>query len=231
MKKIIISLLLLPLVASCGGNKSEKNDSGSTYKESLQDSIKTAQAEIDSCNLKIQEVTSIIDSQINNFAIVENPREVEGYYILKNWKSRYPLQSTGLIARVNKSEHLELSAALKGGTFEQIEVVSGENSVLSSIVPHDQALNYRRDGITTVTFFGDQCNDVCKFIADNELNNITLCFLEKGKKKGSWQIPEEYKKMISATWIFASANSDLHSLELKNRMLHQKIDIIRKHLE
>ncbi len=231
MKKIILLAIFLPLIASCGGKKGEKTNAGDTYRNSLQDSIKTAQSKIDSCTLKIREVTSTIDSQIGNFTNVENPREVEGYYILSNWQSRYPLQSTGIIARISKSEQFELIAVLKGGTFDQIEVKSEGKSAFSSVVPNDQALNYRRDGITTVMFSGDECNDVGKFIADNGLNDITLCYLESGRQKSSWHIPAEYVEMVSQTWSFASANRELHSLELQNSMLHQKIDIIRRHLE
>lgn len=231
MKKIILLTLLIPLLASCGGKKDNKEDAQKSYKTALQDSVKAIQLKIDSCTLRIQEVSDVIDSQITEFTFVENPREVEGYYILKNWQSKYPLQSTGIIARMSKSEQFEIIAALSGGTFDQIEVSSGENSSRSSVVPNDQALNYRREGITTVMFSGEQCNEVGRFIADNNLNNIKLTFLEKGKFKSSWQIPSDYKKMMTLTWVFASSNMELRSLELKNSMFHQKIDILRKHIE
>lgn len=232
MKKLIFISLLLPLVvASCGGNKVNKDDKEKNYKVALEDSIKVTQATIDSCHTRIQELSSTLDTNLTEFAYVEKAREVEGYYILRNWQSRYPLQSTGLIARMNKGEQLELIAVLKGATFDQIEVSNGENTVKGTIVPHDQALNYRRDGITTVMFSGKECDEVGNFIADNELNNLKINFLEGGKVKGSWSVPTDYKKMLSTTAVTAASAKELHSLELQNSMLQKKMDIIRKHLE
>lgn len=232
MKKLILISLLIPfVVASCGGNKEKKEDKEQSYKVALQDSINACQAKIDSCSARIEELSATLDSNLSEFAYVENAREVEGYYILKNWQSRYPLQSTGIIARMNKGEQLELCAVLKGGTFDRIEVSNGESSVSSAVVPHDQALNYRRDGITTVMFSGNECDEVGNFIAANELNNLKLVFLEAGKVKSSWTIPADYKKMLSTTAVTAASAKELHSLELQSTMLHKKMDIIRKHLE
>ncbi len=232
MKKILFfALLPALLLGACTGKKSDKAQAQDAYKASLKDSIEVAEHQIDSCKLAIVDITEFVDATMNNFTVVDNPREVEWYYILKSWTGKYPLQSTGLVARITKSEQLELIAALKGGTFDQIQLQSGVDSMESDVVPHDQALNYRREGLTTVMFNGAKADEVGAFIADNELNNLKLIFLEKGKVKGSWVLNNDTKKMVSVTWALANGMKNLNTTEMKMKLLSNKIDILRKHLE
>lgn len=231
MKKLFWVVLSAIILMGCTGNKTEKINNKENYKAALADSVKAAERKIDSISNCLADLNEFVDSHINEFASVDNPREVEGYYILRNWVGKYPLSTNGLVARLTKSEQLELIATSRGVTFDLIEVVSGENSVKSAVVAHDQALNYRMEGLTTVMFSGEEAYSVANFIADNELNNIKLLYLENGKPRGSWQIPTDYKKMISSTFMLSASMRDLHKLELLRTKLHQKIDIMRKHME
>lgn len=230
MNKIIFASFILLFLTACNHKKPDKENAKMEYKTALTDSVKAAERKIDSISNGIADLNEFIDSRITGFAYIDNPREVEGYYILRNWSEKYPLNTTGIIARITKSEQLELVATLKGLTFDQIEVVSGETSIKSSVVPHDQALNYRIGGLNTVMFSGHNANEIGEYIANNELNPVKIIFLEKGKVKTSWQITSDFKKMISNTWMLASSMQDLHSLELLKSKLHQKIDILRKHI-
>lgn len=232
MKKSILMLLFVSLlICGCAKKKSDGEKAQQNYKLALEDSIKSQQRMVDSCNMVIDDLKGVIDSKIGDFAVVENPREVEGYYILKNWIGKYPLKVTGLVARISKSEQLELIAAAKGLTFDQILIESGDQSVESAVVPHDQALNYRLDGLTTVMFSGEKGYEIGEFVANNELNDVKMVFLEGGKVKGNWTLPADTKKMVSLTWLLSNSMKELNRNEMKVRMLHQKIDILRHHIE
>lgn len=229
MKKIISFLLPAMLLASCAGGNADKEKAKNDYKNSLADSIAAAEHHIDSCENEIKVLTDNVNTWLRDFTVVDNSREVESYYIFNGWQNRYPLQNTGLVARISNGERLEIIAALKGSTFNRIRVESGELSAESAVVPHDQALNYRREGLNTVMFSGAQADSVAQLIADNELNPVRIVYLENGNVKGNWQMPEDYKTMVSATWMLYSSRSRQIKLEGYMKMLCKKIEILRAH--
>lgn len=229
MKKIISFILPAMLLASCAGGNADKEKAKNEYKNSLADSIAAAEHQIDSCENEIRVLTDNVNTWLRDFTVVDNSREVESYYIFNGWQNRYPLQNTGLVARISNGERLEIIAALKGSTFNSVRVESGDLSAESAVVPHDQALNYRREGLNTVMFSGVQADSVARLIADNELNPVKIVYLENGKIKGNWQMPEDYKKMVSATWMLYSSRSRQIKLEGYMKMLCKKIEILRAH--
>lgn len=231
MKKITIAILPALLLASCAGGNADKDKAKNDYRQALADSITAAQRNVDSCENRLKVMTDNVNQWMRDFTVVNNSREVEGYYIFNGWQNRYPLQSTGMVARISNGERLELIAALKGSTFNAVMVESGEKSATTAVVPHDQALNYRREGLNTVMFAGAEADSVAQMIADNELNVIKVIFLENGKPKGSWQIPEDYKKMISATWMLYSSRQQQMRLEAEMKKEFKKIEILRTHLD
>ncbi len=231
MKKITIAILPALLLASCAGGNADKNKAKNDYRQALADSITAAQRNVDSCENRLKVMTDNVNQWMRDFTVVNNSREVEGYYIFNGWQNRYPLQSTGMVARISNGERLELIAALKGSTFNAVMVESGEKSATTAVVPHDQALNYRREGLNTVMFAGAEADSVAQMIADNELNVVKVIFLENGKPKGSWQIPEDYKKMISATWMLYSSRQQQMRLEAEMKKEFKKIEILRTHLD
>lgn len=230
---IIILALVLPMLASCGSagkTEADKDKAANEYKEALKDSVKSLGVEIDSCKSALGEINNNVGVWLRDFTVVENPREVEGYYIMNGWQSRYPLSSTGLVARLTKGEELEVIAALQSGRFNRIEVSSGDVTVTSSEVAHDQALNYSDGKLNTVMFSGQNAADMAKLIADNELNGVKLVFLEGGKVSGSWTLPTANKKMISATWMLYSSLKEQKRLENRELLLQKKLDILRRHI-
>lgn len=231
MKKITIAILPALLLASCAGGNADKDKAKNDYRQALADSVTAAQRNVDSCENRLKVMTDNVNQWMRDFTVVDNSREVEGYYIFNGWQNRYPLQSTGMVARISNGERLELIAALKGATFNAVMVESGEKSATTAVVPHDQALNYRREGVNTVMFAGAEADSVAQIIADNELNVVKVIFLENGKPKGSWQIPEDYKKMISATWMLYSSRQQQMRLEAEMKKEFKKIEILRIHLD
>lgn len=230
--KLVLLTALLALLASCGSNvKENKEKASNDYKEALGDSVKNIVSEIDSCKSALSSVNDNVGTWLRDFTVVENPREVEGYYIMNGWQKRYPLYSTGIIARLTKGEEIELIASLQSGRFNRIEVRAGDVTVTSGVVAYDQALNYVSGSLNTVMFSGSNAEDVARMIADNELNQVKLIFLEGNKVAGSWNIPTDYKKMISTTWMLYSSRKEQIRLENRELLLQKKLDILRRHID
>ncbi len=230
MKKYLYILLSTLFLVACGGNKTDKEKARNEYGNALNDSIKTAEDQIEEANSRIAVLNDEVNTWMRDFTVVNNTREVEGYYIFNGWQKRYPLSTTGLVARIAENEQLELIASLKGATFNRIEVMAPTSSVGSDIVPFDQALNYRRESLNTVMFSGAKADSIAQLIADNELNTVKVVFFEGNSTKGNWQIPEDYKKMIMSTWMLYSSRHEQMKLEHKVVMLREKINLLRAHL-
>lgn len=228
---ILPMALLLLGASSCSLKKPSAADDREKWRLSLNDSVAAYKAQIDSAQTKLSALQSEIGSMVGSFDHVSNPREVEGYYIYSGWRSRYPLSSTGIVARISEGEGLELIAALAGGKhFNQIEVAADGGSVASKIVPHDQALNYRTASLNTVCFSGSAADSVAQFIAAHIDSAVSLSFLD-GKKTAGINIDEGQKKMIAATWNLYSRQREVHLLEKQIPMLSRKIDVCRRMME
>lgn len=228
MKNIYIGILgLLALtVASSSCTKvrmTEAEKEREAWVESFDDSIafykhKTAEIEV-----KLGEINADMASLLDDFEMVNNPKEVEGYYILKGWQSKLPLTSTGIIARINQGEKLELIATLAGATFNQIEI----GNCRSEVVKHDQAFNYRHKTYNTVYFSGDKADSIAEYIAIHKNEALKLNFLEGGVKK-SFALTDADKNMISKTWNLYWGQKESHELQKEMWMCSKKIETFRR---
>lgn len=223
-------LLLLILAGGCVKHKTNSGEAMEAWTKSLDDSIRNVQLEIDSAQNNLDILHHQVGEWLRDFTYVNHQREVEGYTIFNGWQNRYPLTSTGLVARITESEGLELIAALKGGEFDRISVTAGTETLQSDAVPHDQALNYRANGLNTVLFTGGKADSIAQLIADNELNNINVTFIGRGKA-GSWSVPAANKKMIAATWMLYSSQREAERLERRIPVLNEKIKILRQTID
>lgn len=232
-RNIIIPLVALVALASVSCKRLKKPAAAEEREKfiySLNDSIAAYRQQIESSTEALTALQGEIGELIQDFEHVANPREVEGYYIYKGWKGRYPLKQTGLVARINESEGFEIIATLTGGLFNQISVTASGNSVTSAVVPHDQALNYRAGSLNTVCFYGAAADSIGSFIADNMPEKISVSYLN-GKKTGSLLIPADEKEMIAATWQLYSSQKESHRIEKEIPMLSRRIDVCRRMLE
>lgn len=219
----------LTLLSACGGTNHDSKQAKEDYKNSLNDSIEAIKVEIDSCNSQIEILREKVNVWLRDFSTVSNPREVAPYIIYTPAKDKYPLTSTGVMARMNDSGQLELVAALAGNHFDQISVTAGDESLSSSVVPNDQALNYRTDNLTTVMFSGQAADSIANLIADNELNPVSLSYINGGKPVIAMKLSDFEKKTVSYTYLLYKNSNELHRLELRVPMLHEKINLIRLH--
>lgn len=230
-KHIATALLMLPVIglASCSGGNAERS-ADKAYAAALKDSIRNIQAEIDSCDRNLDILRDNQDVWLRDFTTVANSREAAPYMIYTPFKEKYPPTETGLIARLAENGQLELIASLRGARFDQIAVTADMETVTSDVVSPDQALNYFADGLNTVMFTGPKADMIGHLIADNELNPITVSFIN-GKPVKAMKLPEEYSKMISTTFELYNTQKQIAALERRVPMLHRKIDLLRSHLD
>lgn len=225
---IMASASALLMLAGCVAKSNDGEKARADYAASLSDSIAAVQSEIDSCDSRISVLRDDVADRMADFTTVSNPREAGSYTILTSYKDKYPLRSTGLVARINDNGQFELIAALAGQPFDCIEVQAPEVTVSSATVPNDQALNYRTAALTTVLFTGPEADSIGEMISENELNPLTVVYMQ-GRPVKSVKLSDGEAKMISYTYMLYKRRQDLAHLERKVPMLHEKINLLRLH--
>lgn len=202
------------------------------WEASLPDSLKAVERQTDSIKAELQALNNCFDAMVHTFEYVDNPREVEGYYIAGAWKGNYPLKSTGLVARITKSEKLELIAALAGGAhFDRLRVEANGQSAETSVVPHDQALNYRMTGLNTVCFSDSAATSCARLIAENNGSDVKIIYLEGGRQTGVLSYPQQAQSVMMSTWNLYEVSSRIARDERMIPMLAKKGAIISAKIE
>lgn len=202
------------------------------WEASLPDSLKAVERQTDSIKAELQALNNCFEAMVHTFDYVDNPREVEGYYIAGAWKGNYPLKSTGLVARITKSEKLELIAALAGGAhFDRLRVEANGQSAETSVVPHDQALNYRMTGLNTVCFSDSAATSCARLIAENNGSDVKIIYLEGGRQTGVLSYPQQAQSVMMSTWNLYEVSSRIARDERMIPMLAKKGAIISAKIE
>ncbi len=228
MKHLLLAVIGLTLAGCSGVKKPEAAVERENWLLSLNDSIKLYQQQTEEVTANLSELKNRIGEVIVDFDYVSNPREVEGYYIFKGWKDRYPLTTTGLVARITEDERLELLATLSGATFNEIGVTAGGETRSSGVVPHDQALNYRTPEFNKVCFSGAKADSVAMLIAESPSSEII--YLEGGKRKAV-KLPADQQAMLAATWRLYALQKEAHGYEKELPRLAGKIAACRRMLD
>lgn len=229
IKYLNLATVALMFLSACVSRTNDGEKARADYAQSLEDSIKIVKAEIDSCDQQIQIKREQISEWMRDFTTVANPREAGSYMILTSFKNHYPLSSTCLAARINDNNQFELIGALAGKAFDNIVVQGPSVSAASAVVPNDQALNYRTPALTTVLFTGEKADSIGELIADNELNPLTVTFMQGSSAVQSWKISAENAKVISYTYLLFKETRELNRLERRVPMLNEKINLLRLH--
>ncbi len=233
---LIISSLSLGACRRKNAAKERIQAEREKWEASLPDSLNALEFRADSIKAELQALHNSFDAMVHSFDYVENPREVEGYYIAGGWKANYPLKSTGLVARITKNEKLELIAALAGGGhFDRLRVDANGRSAETSVVPHDQALNYRMAGLNTVCFSDSAATSCAKLIAENNGSEIKIVYLDGTRQTGSLSYPRQAQSLMTSTWNLYEISSRISRdermiplLAKKRAILNQKIESLKK---
>ncbi len=229
-KLVAVASMVMILLPACKVKTPPAVEERENWLLSLNDSIAMFEKEKGEVEVKLQEAREKVGIMVGDFDYVKDPRQVEGYYIFKGWKSRYPMQTTALVARVTEDERFELIATLTGAHFNEVGVTSAGETVSTEVVPHDQALNYRAGNLNTVCFSGSSADSVGQFIATRSNDQFLVTYLN-GKKTGSLTLPSDEKQMIARTWELYAAQRNLHMLEKELPRLSGKISACRRILD
>lgn len=228
--KYILPLIVLALLAgSCRRNEAKERVRAEreAWEASLPDSLRAVERQTDSIRNELQQLATKSEELLPAFDYVDNPREVEGYYIAKGWAPSYPLKSTGLVARLTKGEKLELIAALGGGAyFDHIMVEANGDRAETSIVAHDQALNYRMSGLNIVCFSDSAATSCAELISAANGGNVVITYFNGDKKTGSLRYPSTSQSMMTDTWNLYDTRRRMRHDELMIPLLAKKGAII-----
>lgn len=234
MKKYPVFLIIVLLaVAACSSpdKKSPSMSARDNAVSALSDSVKAIENQIQDNQRRLSELSDRIGVLLQNFTTVNNPREVEGYTILSTWKSKYPLQTSGIAARIRQNEGFEIVAANVGSSFSSIRLSAKGRSVSSNVVAHDQAMNYRRGNMTTVAFQGALADSIGFFVKAYRLENITLSYLEGEKQVGQLTLSGDTKEMIAATWDLYMTQREIRKLENQLPLLSRKAQVYQLEMQ
>lgn len=232
MKLLPLLAMLLLLVSACSNSgKSPAAQARDNAITSMADSLKATEERIEQNTIALRELNDRIGVMLDEFTTVNNPRQVEGYTILKSWNARYPLQSTGIVARILESEGFELVAANSSARFDQICVETADSCLYTKTVPYDQAMNYRRGNLTTVAFQGALTDSIGFLVKAHQLDKVTLSFLENGKKVASQVLDDNTKSMLATTWTLWNAQHRVRVIEREIPLLGRKAQAYKLELE
>ncbi|MBD5289958.1 MAG: hypothetical protein HDS26_04655 [Bacteroides sp.] len=225
----VIFPLLMLLIAGCGAGKEKRERIArerESWESSLSDSITASRAMQDSVKARLDELQTSTNELLSRFRCVDNPREVEKYYLPDVKGATYPLTRTGLTARLTASETLELIAVNTSRPFDQIEVRRGGESAASAVVPHDQALNYRNGTMTTVAFSGTAADSVAALVASMPEREVTLLFIQGGATVATVPLSAIDRECVSLAWRLADARREVLLSEKRLTQLARRIAII-----
>lgn len=226
MRKVIYILGAALMLAGCAKvNKQDAKGVHEAWLNSLNDSVAATRAQVETTLTEIDSLHAVVGSMLEDFDRVNNPRHVEPFTIAKGWAGKYPLTSTGVIARLTEGEQFELIAVLKGGTFTQLRAVSGSEEAQTEVVPFDQGLNYREGGLNTVAFTGAAADSVGRLIANTPEGSVSIYY-------GSSRHPldRSQQEMIGRTWRLYDAHRSAQRLERSLPILQEKIKILEARL-
>lgn len=231
----VASVAVLLCFAACGGGNEAKERvraEREAWEASLPDSLRLAEAQQDSLKSEIDRLGKEVDALLPQFKYIDNPREVEGYYMADAWTGAYPLAKTGLVARITKGEQLELIAALSGGAhFDRIRVQTPDATAESSTVPYDQALNYRMSGLNTVCFSDSAASECARVIATAGTQPVKITYLNGDRPSGQFPYPARDVSLMTLTWNLFDARSQMTHDERMIPLLAKKAAIIQQRIE
>lgn len=178
----------------------------------------------------------IVENIAKDFVVVKNPDLVENYRIYKTLKNTPLINRTGVEPRVDDNGNIYIVSLLQGRAINhtQLKVVSPDgSSAITASVAYDGAQNYRfsNDGISNemVTFHADQCNEFCKFIADNADKQLKLEFV--GKLSYQINMTAALKEAISQSYKYSVAIQSGLKAEHDKLYYNKRLEVAKKQIE
>lgn len=233
MKKIMFAMVAFAILTSCGNTGKEPSEAAqkhSSWIESLEDSVKNLQSEMERINAEIDMNKNRVDSLLPMFDVIDNPRYVEKYSVYKGWKNYDTGSKTGVLIRLCENATLEMIATWQGGFFDHVNLLAEGETVSTGVVPYDKALNYRIGSTNIVAFKGKEVNDICRLVSDNESADVKMTFVGNKSQK-TIVLTKTQKEMIAATFRLWNCSNEVNLGNMRLQLLAEKMKIFETHIQ
>ncbi len=231
----ILAAILFVMVIGAGCSRPRHREriaeERARWEASLPDSLERAERQLDSLKTALEAMRGRVATLLDLCRCVENPAEVEKYYIPDLDGLRYPLTTTGLVGRMTASENLELVAVCQGASFDCLEVEVEGQRARTATVPADGALNYTAAGLTTVAFSGKEADSVAALIARYPDVAPRIRYIEKGKRVKEISLGNPERQSVVIVSHLCMARHDVLLGEKKVGILSRKIGVLRHRIE
>lgn len=220
---LLLAVAVGVTAAGCAGKSAKERVAAQRqqWEESLKDSVATAERQVDSVKNRISALRESTDKLLRRFRCVDNPKEVEKYYLPEVAGFSYPLTSTGLAARVMANEQFELVAAYQGASFTNIRIQADGKQMRTHAVAPDQGLNYRSGNMTTISFTGRDVDSLAYMLADISVP-VVVTYMEGERRVGEIKLSGPQTEALRLSAALASERREtLLSEKLLTLMSHK----------
>lgn len=167
------------------------------------------------------------DSLKEYFTFVNNPELVEGFYVIKEYKSSSLFSRSGVEARVTPDGQFYMISSLAGNPVKHTSItvsINGE-SASSSSVAYDGDRNYRSGDTEMITFISSECDSIGKLLAKNPGKPARITF--SGSRSTSMQLPKNDARSIALAYDYSEAIQMSKRLASKKELLDRQLILAR----
>lgn len=178
----------------------------------------------------------IVTEIAKEFVVVKNPDLVENYRVYKTLKNNPLINRTGIEPRVDDNGYVYIVSLLQGRAIKhtKLRITAPDGTFAETAeVAFDNAQNYRFTSSNTsnemVTFHADQCDEFCRFIADNASKSLKLEFVGNGKY--GITLSPTLKEAIIRSFTYSDAIQSGLKAEQKKYYFNKRLEIAQKQIE
>lgn len=167
------------------------------------------------------------DSLKEYFMFVDNPELVEGFYVIKEYKSSTLFSRSGLEARVAPDGQFYMISSLAGNPVKHtsITVSSDGESASSASVAYDGDRNYRSGDTEMITFISSECDSIGKLMSKNPGKPAKIIF--SGSRSSSMPLSRNDVKSIALAYDYSEAILMSKRLAAKKELLDKQLMLAR----
>lgn len=167
------------------------------------------------------------DSLKEYFTFVDNPELVEGFYVIKEYKSSTLFSRSGLEARVAPDGQFYMISSLAGNPVKHtsITVSSDGESASSASVAYDGDRNYRSGDTEMITFISSECDSIGKLMSKNPGKPAKIIF--SGSRSSSMPLSRNDVKSIALAYDYSEAILMSKRLAAKKELLDKQLMLAR----
>ena len=167
------------------------------------------------------------DSLKEYFTFVNNPELVEGFYVIKEYKSSSLFSRSGVEARVAPDGQFYMISSLAGNPVKHTSITASVNgeSASSASVAYDGDGNYRSGGPEMITFISSECDSIGKLLAKNPGKPARITF--SGARSTSMPLPKNDARSIALAYDYSEAILMAKRLASKKELLDRQLILAR----